>query len=174
MAFQDVAHGLVTDRVPEVGQGAHDPVVAPGAILLRHADDQRLQLLVNRGTPRGLALLGTVTFLRHELAVPSEDGIGFDDLRDFLQGFLSQLLADLRQGLALAITQPYTSLELIAENAIFGHQILIAQQQFLIDGSRDIRQKLFPIHCLSPQPWPSLLMLSMGDDRAEDKPKCGR
>src|SRR3989442_15988950 len=100
MALEDVAHGLVTDRVPEVGQGAHDPVVAPGAILLRHADDQRLQLLVNRGTPRGLALLGTVTFLRHELTVPSENGVGLDDLGDFLQGFLPQLLADLRQGLA--------------------------------------------------------------------------
>jgi hypothetical protein len=33
--------------VPEVGQGADDPVVAPGAILLCHTDDQRLQLLVD-------------------------------------------------------------------------------------------------------------------------------
>ena len=33
MTFQDVPHGLVTDGVPKVGQGAGDPVVAPGAIL---------------------------------------------------------------------------------------------------------------------------------------------
>jgi hypothetical protein len=59
------------------------------------------------------------------LTVPSENGVGLDDLDDFLQGFLPQLLADLRQGLALAVTQPHTSLELIAENAIFGHQVLI-------------------------------------------------
>jgi len=30
-------------------------------------------------------------------------------------------LTELRQGLALAVTQSDTSLELIAENAIFGH-----------------------------------------------------
>src|SRR6266511_2146439 len=32
MAFQDVAHGLVTDGVSEVGQSADDSVIAPGAI----------------------------------------------------------------------------------------------------------------------------------------------
>jgi hypothetical protein len=50
----------------------------------------------------------------------------------------------------------------------------IAQQQFLIDGPRDICQKLFPIHRRSPSPLPSLLTLSMGDGRVEDKSKCGR
>ena len=55
MALQDIAHGLVTDGVPEVGEGSDDPIIAPGTIFLRHADDQCLQLLVNRGTPRGLA-----------------------------------------------------------------------------------------------------------------------
>src|SRR5215467_4335675 len=37
MTFENVAHGLVTDRIPEVGQGADDSVIAPGAILLCHA-----------------------------------------------------------------------------------------------------------------------------------------
>ena len=32
--LEDIAHGLVTDGVSEVGQSADDPVVAPGAILL--------------------------------------------------------------------------------------------------------------------------------------------
>jgi hypothetical protein len=41
MALEDVAHGLVTDGVPEVGQGADDPVIALGAILPRHTNDQR-------------------------------------------------------------------------------------------------------------------------------------
>src|SRR6266567_496302 len=77
VTLQDVAHGLVTDGVPEVGQGADDPVVAPGAILW------------------GLALLGAIKLLRHELAVPAEDGVGFDDLRHFLQGMLPQFLANL-------------------------------------------------------------------------------
>src|SRR6266851_5076143 len=35
MPLQDVAHRLITDGGPEVGQGTDDPVIAPGAILLR-------------------------------------------------------------------------------------------------------------------------------------------
>ena len=80
MAFQDIAHRLVTDRVPEVGEGADNPVIAPGVILPRHADDQRFELLVDGGTPGGLTLLGTVNLLRHQFAVPGENRVGFDDI----------------------------------------------------------------------------------------------
>src|SRR5438128_2199044 len=64
MPLEDVAHALVTDGVPEGGQGADEPVVAPGAILPCHAHHQRLQLLGNGGTPCGLALLRTIILLR--------------------------------------------------------------------------------------------------------------
>ena len=164
MALEDVAHRLVTDGVAQVGQGADDPVIAPGAILLGHAHDQGLQLLVDRGATRSLALLGAVKLLGHELAVPAENRVGLDDRGHFLQGLLAQLLADLGQGLALAITQPHTPCDLVAQDAIFRHQVLVAQQQFLIDGPRDIRQQVFPVHRLSPQPLPSILTLSMGDE----------
>ena len=53
MALQDIAHRLVTDGVPEVGEGPHDPIVAPRAIFLRQAHHQGLQLLVNRRSSRG-------------------------------------------------------------------------------------------------------------------------
>src|SRR5439155_20827468 len=45
MTFEDVAHGLVTDRVPEVGEGADDPIVAPGAMLPGQANDPALPAL---------------------------------------------------------------------------------------------------------------------------------
>ena len=89
--------------VAQVGQGPDDAVIAPGAILLGHADNQGLQLRVYLGTAWGLALLGAVKFLGHELAVPGENGVGLDDGGDFLEGLLAQLLADLSQRLALAV-----------------------------------------------------------------------
>jgi hypothetical protein len=46
------------------------------------------------------------------------------------------------------IFQPYTTRDLVAQNTIFGDKVLIAQQ-FLIDGPRDIRQQVFPVHRLS-------------------------
>src|SRR5881397_2070802 len=123
MTLQDVAHGLVTDGVPEVGQGADDPVIAPGAILLGHANDQRLQLLVDHGATRSLTLFGAVKLLRHELAVPAEDRVRLDDSGHLRQCLFAQLLTNLGQGLALAISQPHTTFDLAAKNAIFGHQV---------------------------------------------------
>ena len=126
MALEDITYRLVADRVPEIGQGADNQVVAPGAILPRHAYHQGLQLLVNYGAPWSLAPLGAVTLLGHKLAVPAENRVGLDDRGDFLQGLLAQLLAEVRQGLALAVTSPEAPLELVAEDAILRDQIFIA------------------------------------------------
>jgi hypothetical protein len=60
----------------------------------------------------------------------------------------AQLVADFGQRCAFAICQPHTTSELMAQDAILCHQILIAQQQFLIDGPRDICQQVFPVHGL--------------------------
>jgi hypothetical protein len=105
MTFQDVTHRLGTEGTPKIGEGSNNPIVALGAMLLRHAHHQGLQLWVNGGTPCGLTLYGTVKLLGHELAVPGEDGVGFDDGGDFFQRSLPQLLTDLGQGLALAIAE---------------------------------------------------------------------
>jgi hypothetical protein len=114
MTFENAAHGLVTDGVPKVGQGADDSVVAPGAILLGHADDQRFQIRIDRGATGSLALLRAVKFLGDQCAVPAENRIGLDDLRHFQQGLLAQLLADDGEGFALAITQLDATFELVA------------------------------------------------------------
>src|SRR5262247_1906695 len=114
MALEDVAHRLRTDRQAQVGEGADNPVIAPGAILLGHTDNQGLELWVDLRSSWSLALGGAVTFLRHKPAVPSEDGVGLDDGSDFLQGLLPQLLANCGQRLPLAITQPHTTGDLVA------------------------------------------------------------
>ena len=102
------------DGVAQIGQSADDPVVAPGALLPRHAHHQGLDLLVDRGAAGGLVLLGSVKLLGHELVVPAENRGGLDNLSDFLQSLFTELLADVRQGLALAVTQSDASLDLVA------------------------------------------------------------
>jgi hypothetical protein len=172
MTLEDIAHGLVTYSVSQVGQSANDPVVASGAMLPRHAHHQGLDLLVDRGAARCLALLGAVTFLGHQRAVPAEDRVRFDDLGHFRQRVLAQLLAHLSQGAALAITQADAAFDLVTQDAIFGHDVRIASQEHLVDGPRDIRQQCLPIHTLftlrlcHPQ-----LALSMCDGWASCNPK---
>jgi hypothetical protein len=92
--------------------------------------------------------LGAVKLLGDQLAVPAENRVGFDDLRHFLQGLLPQLLAQLGQGFALAVTQAYATFDLVAQDGIFGHGVLIAYQQFLIDRPSDICQQVLPVHGL--------------------------
>jgi hypothetical protein len=116
-------------------------------------------------------LQGAVKLLGGQFAVPGEDGVRFDDGGHFRQRLLAQLLANLGQGLALGIAQAYATFNLVAKHAIFGHEVLIAQQQFLIEGPSDIRQQVFPVHRLPPQPGRSIVTLSMGESGAEDKPK---
>ena len=82
--------------------------------------------------------------------MPDEDGLGCDELGDFLQGLLAQLLTDFRQGLALAVTQPETLLDLVAENPVLRRQIFVAHQQLLIDSPRDVCEQGLPMHHLSP------------------------
>src|SRR5262249_32578779 len=57
MAFEDIAYRLRTDGQAQVGQGADDSIIAPGAILLGDADNQRFQLLVDFRTAWRLPLL---------------------------------------------------------------------------------------------------------------------
>jgi hypothetical protein len=48
-------------------------------------------------------------------------------MRHFFQRLLAQLLADLGQGFALAVSQPHTARNLMTQDAILCHQILVAQ-----------------------------------------------
>src|SRR5215468_3002017 len=109
MAFEDVANRLVTDGVPEVGQSADDPVIAPGTILLGQADNQRLQLRVDHGATRSLPLLRAIKLLGHELPMPGKNRVWLNDRGYFLEGLLAQLLANGGQGRAFAIRQPHTA-----------------------------------------------------------------
>ncbi len=74
--------------------------------------------------------------------------IRLNDRRHCRPGLPPQLLADLGQGLTLAIAEAYTTRDLLAQDAMLCHQILIAPQQFLIDGSRNIGQQVFLGHRL--------------------------
>ena len=81
--LENIAHGLVTDRRAQMLQGTDNPVIPPGTILLRHADHEVLQILVNLRAPWSLALLGSIKFLRHHFPVPRQHGVGCDNCGDF-------------------------------------------------------------------------------------------
>ena len=83
--------------------------------------------------------------------MPPEDGIGPDDTRYLFECSLANLFSDLGQCSPLTIAQAQTALQLIAENTILGNEVLVAQEQFVIDRSCDVRQRCLPVHCVSPR-----------------------
>src|SRR4029453_11929646 len=57
VTLEDVAHSLIAHRVSKIVQCPHNPIIAPGTILLGHTHHQGLQLLGNAGTSKHLVRL---------------------------------------------------------------------------------------------------------------------
>jgi hypothetical protein len=52
VALQNIANRLIGDLISEIGQGAHNPVIAPVPVLARYANDQLLDLLLDPRSAR--------------------------------------------------------------------------------------------------------------------------
>jgi hypothetical protein len=106
-------------------QGPNSPIIAPGAILSSQTHDQSFQVCVDLGAAWGLPLWRAVKLLGDELAVPGENRVRLDQARHLLQRLLPQFLAELGQRLTLPLAQPDAPCDLVAQNAIFHHQVLV-------------------------------------------------
>jgi hypothetical protein len=87
LALEDIAHGLITDRIAEMFQGPLNAVIAPRAILSGHADYQVFNLSVNAGTPHRLTWFRDIHLPVSELATPGNNGVGLGNRGDLSQGF---------------------------------------------------------------------------------------
>jgi hypothetical protein len=67
VAVQDIANRLIGNRIPEIGQGAHNPVIAPVSVLARHANDQLLDLSLDPRPARDLTGLRAIEFAGDKL-----------------------------------------------------------------------------------------------------------
>jgi hypothetical protein len=138
MAFENIADRLVADAIAEVGHSTGNAIIAPRAILSGHAHDQILDLLTDAGTSNRRARQG-VNRLVHELAMPGEDGVGLRNRGYLCQSLLPEFVPQLGESCALGVGEWHPSVNLVAEDAVFRRQILIAQAEFLIDRARDRR-----------------------------------
>jgi hypothetical protein len=89
--------------------------------------------------------LRAVEFLGDELAMPGQNGVGLDNSGHFLQRLLAELPAGFSQRPVLAIAQLHTTHDPVPQKAIFRHRVFSAQQQFLINCPRDIREQFLPL-----------------------------
>jgi hypothetical protein len=102
VALQDGLDRVRRDVMAKVQEGALDLVVAPGGVLGREPDDERLDLLAGISLPTGPR--GLVGPLRcDEPSVPREDRVGGDDRSDRLEDPPAEGTALPRQTPALGV-----------------------------------------------------------------------
>ncbi len=75
-----------------------------------------------------------------------EEGFRSNNLRNFLQGFPAETLADLGQADLLRVRELQSPFDLAFENLFLLHQLLVLQEEFLIKRTGEGRQHSFPIH----------------------------
>lgn len=88
--------------------------------------------------------------------MPGEDSSGFDDGGDLFKGLLAELVTDLSEVSALGVSELYASFNLVAQDAIFGGEIFVSQQEFIVDRTGDTSQQYLPIHEIAPFISPSI------------------
>src|SRR5450759_541836 len=61
--------------MPQIGQRPHNPIIAPGPILLGHANNQFLNFSVDPWPARGSPFLRAIELAGDEPSVPCQDGV---------------------------------------------------------------------------------------------------
>src|SRR5712691_2322493 len=146
MAFENVAYGLVTNCIAQVGQSPHDPIIAPRAIFSGYPHHQVLDLLSHTGTASGLGRLGNVTRRGCALAVPGQNGVGLGHCSDLLECFPTQLLTNFGQGLTVAIAERHETRDLLAKDTVLCGNVCIAEPDLFINRFAERSQQFLPVH----------------------------
>ena len=90
----------------QVGERAHDAIIAPGPVFARHPDYQSLEFRTDPRTSGIRTVAASVKLPCNQAPVPGEDGIRPSDLRDVFQRFTSKSFGYLGQRGSLRIRKP--------------------------------------------------------------------
>src|SRR5215470_19272120 len=104
VASQNIAHRLVGDLKSQIGQRPHNPVIAPRAVLLGHANNQFLNCLVDPGSAWA-SMLRAIELAHDEPSVPSQNGIRQSGSRYVAECFAAQSTTNLAELRSLGIRE---------------------------------------------------------------------
>ena len=90
----------------QVGERAHDAIIAPGPVFARHPDYQSLEFRTDPRTSGIRTVAASVKLPRNQAPVPGEDGIRLGDLRDVFQRFTSKSFGNLGERDSLWVYKP--------------------------------------------------------------------
>src|ERR1019366_8797935 len=83
--------------MPQIGQRPHNPIIAPGPILLGHANNQFLKFSVDPWPARGSPFLRAIELAGDEPSVPCQDGVRQGGSRHLAECLATQSTANLAE-----------------------------------------------------------------------------
>src|SRR5687768_12226069 len=128
----------------EISQCADDAVITPARIIFRHADGQVGNLTADARPTWIRSRFRTIELLGYEPVIPGKNRVGLCYARYVVQRFAAESLADFSECGPLRIGEPQARRKMRSQYAVFGSQVLIAQQQLLVNEPCYIRQQACP------------------------------
>src|SRR5450631_339665 len=98
--------------MPQIGQRPHDPIIAPGPILLGHANNQLLNFSVDPWPAWGSTCPRSIELASNEPSVPCQDGVRQGGSRHLAECLAAQSTANLAQLRPFGVRKPQPSLRL--------------------------------------------------------------
>src|ERR1019366_428708 len=136
--------------MPQIGQRPHNPIIAPGPILLGHANNQFLNFSVDPWPARGSPFLRAIELAGDEPSVPCQDGVRQGGSRHLAECLATQSTANLAELRSLCVRELQPPLQLAPQNPVFSSQILVPQQQLMVHRPSDVGQDTCPLHASPP------------------------
>src|ERR1017187_10207081 len=130
--------------MPQIGQRPHNPIIAPGPILLGHANNQLLIFSVDPWPARGSPFLRAIELAGDEPSVPCQDGVRQGGSRHLAECLATQSMANLAELRSLRVRKLQQPLQLGLQDPVFSSQILVPQQQLMVHRPSDVGQDPCP------------------------------
>src|SRR5476649_128923 len=111
--------------MPQIGQRPNNPIIAPGPILLGHANNQFLNFSVDPWPARGSPFLRAIELAGDEPSVPCQDGVRQGGSRHLAEGLAAQSMANLAELRTLDVRELQAPFQLGLQDSVFSNQILI-------------------------------------------------
>src|ERR1022692_4087841 len=132
--------------MPQIGRRPHNPIIAPGPILLGHANNQFLNFSVDPWPARGSPFLRAIELAGDEPSVPCQDDVRQGGSRHLAECLATQSTANLAELRSLCVRELQPPLQLAPQNPVFSSQILVPQQQLMVPRPSDVGQDTCPLH----------------------------
>jgi hypothetical protein len=103
MTTQNIADRLIRNLVAQIRQSSSDPVVAPGPVLLGHANDQILDVFDDWRPARASTRMRSIEFSSDKPSVPPQDGVRQGSSSHLSKSLAAQSLADFAKRRSLTV-----------------------------------------------------------------------